>query len=46
VPQKYKEDESLGKWVKLQRTSLKNGRMNPEQKDKLDGICWFRVRQK
>jgi hypothetical protein len=32
VPQKYKEDPSLGRWVKRQRFRFKNGIMDEEQK--------------
>jgi hypothetical protein len=37
VPLKY-EDPSLGYWVSRQRTSLKNGKMDPERKMRLDEI--------
>jgi hypothetical protein len=38
VPWKYKEDPSLSNWVITQRTRLKNDKMNPERKAKLNEI--------
>jgi hypothetical protein len=38
VPQKYKEDPSLGNWVGKQRENFKNGRMDQERKPRLEEI--------
>jgi hypothetical protein len=47
VTQRYEEDPKLGKWVNRQRTSFRNGRMNPEQKGRLDEIGFeFYVKDK
>jgi hypothetical protein len=38
VPKKYKEDLQLGNWVDNQRACFKNGKLDPEKKNRLDGI--------
>jgi hypothetical protein len=43
VPQHWKENKQLGKWVNTQRTQLKRGKMDAERKAKLEnvGFIWF-----
>jgi hypothetical protein len=38
VPQKYKEDPSLGKWIINQQHIFKTGKMDPGRKRRLDEI--------
>jgi hypothetical protein len=38
VPQRYKEDLQLATWINNQRACFKNGKMDPEQKNRLDEI--------
>ena len=38
VPQHWKENKQLGKWVNTQRTQLKRGKLSAERKAKLDSI--------
>jgi hypothetical protein len=38
VPEKYKEDPSLGRWVCSQRALFKAGKMGPERKRMLEEI--------
>lgn len=38
VPQHWKENKQLGKWVNTQRTQLKRGKLSDERKAKLDSI--------
>jgi hypothetical protein len=42
VPQHWKENKQLGKWVNTQRTQFKRGKMKAERKAKLDsvGFVW------
>ncbi len=41
VPQHWKENKQLGKWVNTQRTQLKRGKMEVGRKTKLDSIGFF-----
>jgi hypothetical protein len=38
VPQEYEEDQKLANWVKRQRKHLKNGKLDQEQKRRLEEI--------
>jgi superfamily II DNA or RNA helicase len=38
VPQHWKENKQLGKWVNTQRTQLKRGKMDADRKAKLENI--------
>ncbi|OEU09122.1 hypothetical protein FRACYDRAFT_154308, partial [Fragilariopsis cylindrus CCMP1102] len=38
VPQEYKEDSKLGRWVKTQRQLFENNKLLEERLDKLDSI--------
>lgn len=42
VPQNWREDRRLGKWVNTQRTQLKRGRLKPDRQRQLDeiGFVW------
>ena len=42
VPQNWREDRRLGKWVNTQRTELKRGKLKPGRKRQLDeiGFVW------
>ena len=42
VPQNWREDRRLGKWVNTQRTELKRGKIKPHRKRQLDeiGFVW------
>jgi hypothetical protein len=48
VPQRFKEDKSLGKWVSKQRTSYTNKVICHDQKDQLDalGFVWNNDRKR
>jgi hypothetical protein len=38
VPQHWKENKRLGKWVNTQRTAYKRGKLSPEKQKQLNGI--------
>jgi len=46
VPQKYKANSQLGRWVDTQRRFYKKNKLLPEQKDRLEGIGFVWVLKK